>query len=49
MSFFSGLSVVIPVANDEDPEWLTSLISVAFCDVYVRLCAMGIWHDLRIL
>ena len=27
----------------------TSLISVAFCDVYVRLCAMGIWHDFRIL
>lgn len=25
-----------------------SLFSVAFCDVYVRLCSMGIWHDLRI-
>ena len=25
----------------------TSLISVAFADVYVRLCAMGIWHDVR--
>src|SRR6266850_4857271 len=22
-----------------------SLFSVAFCDIYVRLCAMGIWHD----
>ncbi len=25
-----------------------SLFSVAFCDVYVRLCSMGIWHDWRI-
>jgi len=25
----------------------TSLIAVAFADVYVRLCAMGIWHDIR--
>lgn len=23
----------------------TSLISVAFADIYVRMCAMGIWHD----
>jgi hypothetical protein len=28
--------------------WL-SLISVAFADVYVRLCSMGIWTDLRLL
>jgi len=28
--------------------WL-SLFSVAFADVYVRLCAMGIWRDVRIL
>lgn len=27
--------------------WL-SLFSVAFADVYVRLCSMGIWTDLRI-
>ena len=27
----------------------TSLISVAFADFYVRMCAMGIWHDWRIL
>jgi len=25
----------------------TSLISVAFADVYVRMCAIGVWHDLR--
>ncbi|GAC1648026.1 MAG: hypothetical protein NVS4B3_03000 [Gemmatimonadaceae bacterium] len=28
--------------------WL-SLFSVAFADIYVRLCSMGIWTDLRIL
>jgi hypothetical protein len=26
-----------------------SLFSVAFADVYVRLCSMGIWSDWRIL
>ena len=26
-----------------------SLFSVAFADVYVRLCSMGVWTDLRIL
>ena len=26
-----------------------SLFVVAFCDVYVRLCSMGIWHDWRII
>ena len=26
----------------------TSLFSVAFSDVYVRLVAMGIWHDIRL-
>ena len=28
--------------------WI-SLIWVAFTDLYVRLCAMGIWHDYRLL
>jgi hypothetical protein len=28
--------------------WL-SLFWVGFSDIYVRLCSMGIWHDLRIL
>jgi len=27
--------------------WM-SLFSVAFADLYVRLCSMGIWHDVRI-
>ena len=26
-----------------------SLFWVAFTDIYVRLCSMGIWHDMRIL
>jgi hypothetical protein len=28
--------------------WL-SLFSVGFADVYIRLCAMGIWHDVRLI
>jgi hypothetical protein len=27
----------------------TSLFTVAFSDIYIRLCSMGIWSDLRIL
>ena len=27
--------------------WL-SLFGVAFSDIYVRLCSMGVWHDLRL-
>jgi hypothetical protein len=26
-----------------------SLFWVAFTDVYVRLCSMGVWHDWRLL
>ena len=26
--------------------WL-SLFSVGFADLYIRLCAAGIWHDVR--
>jgi hypothetical protein len=28
--------------------WL-SLFSVAFCDIYIRLCSMGVWRDIRII
>jgi hypothetical protein len=28
--------------------WL-SLFSVGFSDLYIRLCSMGVWHDLRII
>jgi len=27
----------------------SSLFSVMFADLYVRLCAMGIWHDWRLI
>ncbi|MFQ5702332.1 MAG: succinate dehydrogenase [Acidobacteriota bacterium] len=36
--------------NERHMAWAwSSLIMVAFSDVYVRLCAMGIWTDWRIL
>jgi hypothetical protein len=28
--------------------WM-SLFSVAFCDVYIRMCSMGVWTDFRIV
>jgi len=28
--------------------WL-SLFWVGFADLYVRLCSVGIWHDLRLV
>ena len=36
--------------NRWHPRWAwMSLFGVAFADLYVRLCSMGIWHDRRIL
>jgi hypothetical protein len=36
--------------NRRHPIWAwASLVSVMFADVYVRLCSMGIWTDLRIV
>jgi hypothetical protein len=36
--------------NRAHMQWAwTSLIAVGFSDVYIRLCAMGIWTDWRIL
>jgi hypothetical protein len=35
--------------NGNHKRWAwTSLFSVAFSDIYVRLCSMGILHDWRI-
>jgi hypothetical protein len=28
--------------------WM-SLFWVGFSDLYVRLCAIGVWHDLRLI
>jgi len=35
-------------ANHKKWAW-ASLVWVAFADIYVRLCSLGIWHDWRIL
>jgi len=36
--------------NAGHKKWAwASLLWVAFSDIYVRLCSMGIWHDWRIL
>jgi hypothetical protein len=36
--------------NERHMLWAwCSLFCVAFCDVYIRLCNMGIWHDWRII
>ena len=36
--------------NRHHMEWARlSLVMVAFSDLYVRLCSMGIWHDWRII
>ncbi|HEU5219462.1 MAG TPA: hypothetical protein VFU23_12455 [Gemmatimonadales bacterium] len=36
--------------NSAHGVWaLVSLFTVGFSDIYVRMCSMGIWHDLRIL
>jgi hypothetical protein len=35
--------------NEHHMEWAwASLFSVGFTDVYIRMCAMGVWNDLRI-
>jgi hypothetical protein len=35
--------------NRHHPKWAwCSLVFVGFTDIYVRLCAMGVIHDLRI-
>jgi hypothetical protein len=40
----------VSVLNQRHMAWAwASLLSVAFADVYVRLCSMGILTDLRIL
>ncbi len=38
------------VFNEHHMEWAwASLFSVGFTDLYIRLCAMGVWTDLRII
>ena len=40
--------VELPQSRAHEWAWM-SLFWVAFTDVYVRLCSMGIWHDWRII
>ncbi len=36
--------------NEHHMEWAwISLFTVGFTDFYIRMCAMGIWTDLRII
>ena len=40
----------VTILNLRHMEWAwVSLFSVGFTDLYIRLCAMGIWHDVRII
>ena len=37
-------------ANRVHNRWAwVSLFTVVFSDIYIRMCSMGLWHDLRIL
>ncbi len=39
----------VSVLNLKHMEWAwVSLFAVGFADLYIRLCAMGIWHDVRL-
>jgi hypothetical protein len=43
---YAGVSAL----NRRHMSWAwASLFSVAFADLYVRLCSMGLWTDLRLL
>ncbi len=40
----------VTILNLKHMEWAwVSLFTVGFTDLYIRLCAMGIWHDVRII
>ena len=40
----------VTVLNLRHMEWAwISLVGVMFADVYVRLCSMGVWKDIRML
>ncbi len=39
----------VSILNLRHMEWAwISLFAVGFADLYIRLCSMGIWHDVRI-
>lgn len=46
----SGMYRCVSCFNRRHMQWAwMSLFWVAFSDLYVRMCAMGVWRDLRIL
>jgi hypothetical protein len=46
----TGAYACVSCLNRRHMVWAwSSLASVGFSDLYVRLCAMGIWSDLRIV
>jgi hypothetical protein len=46
LTLYKGCSAL----NRRHPVWAwASLVSVMFADVYVRLCSMGWWRDIRLL
>jgi hypothetical protein len=48
--FGAGAYRCVSCLNRGHMAWAwTSLFSVGFADLYVRLCSMGVWSDLRIL
>ncbi len=41
---------VVSMFNERHALWAwLSLFSVGFTDLYIRLCAMGVWHDPRLI
>jgi len=48
--FFRKPYQCVTCLNDKHHRWAwVSLFTVAFSDIYIRLCATGVWHDLRII
>jgi hypothetical protein len=40
---------IVSFFNDHHMEWAwVSLFSVGFTDFYIRMCAAGVWHDIRL-
>lgn len=49
-SIHHGLYASVSCQNEHHMLWAwTSLFMVGFADVYIRLCSMGIWTDVRLL
>ena len=39
---------IVTALNERHMQWaLVSMLWVGFTDFYIRMCAMGVWHDVR--